>query len=65
MAISGATITVQTITFFPTEAAAQHIADMNGGADEGFIVARAAGRPGKFVIVVSDPDDDGLILGHL
>lgn len=63
MAISGATITVQTITFFPTEAAAQAIADANGGEAEGFRVVPAS-RAGKFVVVVYDTDD-GLILGHL
>jgi hypothetical protein len=57
-------ITHQTITFFPTEAAAIKIAEANGGVVEGFVVAPAKGRPGKFVIQVLDTDD-GKFLGYL
>jgi hypothetical protein len=58
------TITAQTITFFPNEAAATKIAEANGGEAEGFVVAAAKGREGKFVVRVIDTDD-GLVLGHL
>ena len=54
----------QTITFFASEAAATKMADANGGKDEGFVVAHAKGRPGKFVVQVVDTDD-GMLLGHI
>ena len=59
-----ATITTQSITFFPSFESAKKVAHANGGADEGFVVAPAQGRPGKFVVQVIDTDD-GLILGTL
>jgi hypothetical protein len=58
------TIMVQTITFFPTEAKAAAMAQLNGGEVEGFKVAPAKGRDGKYVVQVLDTDD-GLLLGHL
>jgi hypothetical protein len=54
----------QTITFFPTEKAAAKLAEANGGESEGFVVASAKGRAGKFVVQIIDTDD-GLLLGHL
>lgn len=57
-------MTMFSITFFPSEAAAVWMAEANGGKDEGFVVAPAKGRDGKFVVQVLDTDD-GLLLGHL
>lgn len=54
----------QTITFFPSEAAAVKMAEANGGEDEGFVVVPAKGRDGKFVVQIIDTDD-GLLLGHI
>ena len=53
-----------TITFFASLAAAEKLAEANGGAAEGFVVAAAVGRPGRFVVQVVDTDD-GALLGHL
>jgi len=58
------TIMVQTITFFPAEAAATKMAEANGGKEDGFVVAAAKGREGKFVVQVVDTDD-GSLIGHL
>jgi hypothetical protein len=54
------------ITFYSTQAAAQDMADRNGGADEGYLVAPAKGRTGKFVIEVYDDEaGDHFFLGYL
>ena len=57
-------IMTQSITFWPSEVKASEIAEANGGAAEGFTVAPAKGRPGKFVIEVRDTDDN-YFLGYL
>ncbi len=40
------------------------MAEANGGAADGFVVAPAKGRDGKFVVQVLDTDD-GKLMGHL
>jgi hypothetical protein len=59
-----ATISAQSITFFPSFASAVKMAEANGGEANGFVVAPAVGRDGKFVVKVLDTDD-GFMLGHL
>jgi hypothetical protein len=59
------TIMTQTITFFPSHAAASAMANANGGMVEGFVVVPALGKPGKWVIQVWDTDEPGLLLGYL
>jgi hypothetical protein len=58
------TIMVQSIVFFASEAKAIEMAELNGGAAEGFAAVEAKGRPGKYVVEVRDTDD-GLLLGYL
>lgn len=58
------TIIVNRITFYPSEEAARKIADANGGETEGYRVAPATGRAGKYVIEVLDTEDN-FKLGYL
>ena len=58
------TICTQSITFFASIESATKMAEVNGGAADGFVVAPAVGRPGKFVVKVLDTED-GFHLGHL
>lgn len=59
------TIIARSITFFPSEAAAIALAAKGEmTAADGFFVAPAKGRPGKYVIEVRDPDD-GLLIGYV
>ena len=50
--------------FFRSEAAAEKVAEANGGEAEGFVVVESKGRPGFYAIEVRD-EDDGSFLGYL
>ena len=55
----------QCTVFFRSKAAAEKIAEANGGATEGFTVVEAKGRPDFYLIAVHDVDDDYWFLGYL
>ena len=54
----------QSIVFFPSLKAAEEMAEINGGAIEGFVAAPAIGRSGRYVVKVVDTAD-GAFIGYL